>query len=182
MLYAALLVVSSREYRLQLLLLLLLVLLILIMCIRVVLVALLSFRAGKSETRETARAAVSSALQTVFQDDAETISMRDNSTLSGGQKARVALAGALAKAYTLGGGTLLLDEVNAYLDFEESNRLLAFIRELVSADTEYNFSAILVTHREEDLKFADGFTFLRRGRILKTTTDYNQALRQFAKI
>lgn len=140
------------------------------------------FHPGQSKTPEVVREAVSNALQTVFQDDAETISMRDNSTLSGGQKARVALAGALAKAFALGGGTLLLDEVTAYLDFQESNRLLAFVRELVSSDKEYSFSAILVTHRQEDLEFADGFTFLKSGQIMQTTTDYRRAVRQFGRM
>jgi energy-coupling factor transport system ATP-binding protein len=80
-------------------------------------------------------------------------------TLSGGQKQRVALAGALARNSEI----LLLDEPTALLDGDRQAELVSTVRNLVK---ENNLTALWVTHRLDELDFADGAFLLQDGKVV----------------
>lgn len=77
--------------------------------------------------------------------------------LSGGERARVAIAGALA----MEPGHLVLDEPFAGLDWPARRSLLARLRELHAAGT----GLVVVTHDLRDLEWADRVVVMREGRI-----------------
>lgn len=79
--------------------------------------------------------------------------------LSGGQKQRVAIAGAIARKAQV----LLLDEPTALLDRESQTELVEAVRNLVK---ERSLTALWVTHRLEELDYADGAFLLDRGRVI----------------
>ncbi|PZU98483.1 MAG: LuxR family transcriptional regulator [Pseudanabaena sp.] len=79
--------------------------------------------------------------------------------LSGGQKQRVAIAGAIARNAEV----LLLDEPTALLDGENQIDLVASVRELVK---QKNLTALWVTHRLNELDYADGAFLLERGQVI----------------
>ncbi len=79
--------------------------------------------------------------------------------LSGGQKQRVAIAGELARQTEI----LLLDEPTALLDREYQLDLVRLVRRLVD---EQGITALWVTHRLQELDYADGALFLDRGKIV----------------
>jgi energy-coupling factor transport system ATP-binding protein len=79
-------------------------------------------------------------------------------TLSGGQKQRLAIAGALAAEATL----LLLDEPTALLDPDSQEDVLALIRALCDRPSS-PLTALWVTHRLEELPWADGAARMERG-------------------
>jgi len=79
--------------------------------------------------------------------------------LSGGQKQRVAIAGAIARHAEV----LLLDEPTALLDGENQTDLVASVRELVK---QKNLTALWVTHRLNELDYADGAFLLERGKVI----------------
>jgi energy-coupling factor transport system ATP-binding protein len=79
--------------------------------------------------------------------------------LSGGQKQRVAIAGAIARHAEV----LLLDEPTALLDGENQTDLVASVRELVK---QKNLTALWVTHRLNELDYADGAFLLERGKVV----------------
>ncbi|NUN64731.1 energy-coupling factor ABC transporter ATP-binding protein [Pseudanabaena biceps] len=79
--------------------------------------------------------------------------------LSGGQKQRVAIAGAIARHAEV----LLLDEPTALLDGENQIDLVASVRDLVR---EKNLTALWVTHRLNELDYADGAFLLERGQVV----------------
>jgi energy-coupling factor transport system ATP-binding protein len=79
--------------------------------------------------------------------------------LSGGQKQRVALAGAIARKSQV----LLLDEPTALLDRESQAALVAEVRNLVK---ERSLTALWVTHRLDELDYADGAFLLSQGRVI----------------
>jgi len=79
--------------------------------------------------------------------------------LSGGQKQRVAIAGAIARHASV----LLLDEPTALLDGENQIDLVASVRDLVK---QKNLTALWVTHRLNELDFADGAFLLERGQVI----------------
>ncbi|AFY70431.1 Sulfate-transporting ATPase [Thalassoporum mexicanum PCC 7367] len=80
-------------------------------------------------------------------------------TLSGGQKQRVALAGALARNSEI----LLLDEPTALLDRDRQSELVETVRKLVK---ENHLTALWVTHRLDELDFADGAFLLQDGKVV----------------
>jgi energy-coupling factor transport system ATP-binding protein len=79
--------------------------------------------------------------------------------LSGGQKQRVAIAGAIARHAEV----LLLDEPTALLDGENQTDLVAAVRDLVK---QKNLTALWVTHRLNELDYADGAFLLEQGRVI----------------
>ncbi|PZO38145.1 MAG: LuxR family transcriptional regulator [Pseudanabaena frigida] len=79
--------------------------------------------------------------------------------LSGGQKQRVAIAGAIARHASV----LLLDEPTALLDGENQIDLVASVRDLVKKK---NLTALWVTHRLNELDYADGAFLLERGQVI----------------
>ncbi|MCD7457418.1 hypothetical protein HAX54_035041 [Datura stramonium] len=82
-------------------------------------------------------------------------------TLSGGQKQRVATAGALAEACKV----LLLDELTTFLDETDQIGVIKAMRN--SVDTSKGITALWVTHRLEELEFADGAVYMEDGRIVR---------------
>lgn len=79
-------------------------------------------------------------------------------TLSGGQKQRVAIAGALAESSRV----LLLDELTTFLDEADQMGVLEAVRSVVGGSV----TALWVTHRLEELDFADGAVYMEDGRIV----------------
>ncbi|MBE9032975.1 energy-coupling factor ABC transporter ATP-binding protein [filamentous cyanobacterium LEGE 11480] len=79
--------------------------------------------------------------------------------LSGGQKQRVAIAGAIARHCEV----LLLDEPTALLDPDSQIELVEQVRKLVKSR---GMTALWVTHRLNELDFADGAILLDRGRVI----------------
>ncbi|EFJ47198.1 hypothetical protein VOLCADRAFT_61738 [Volvox carteri f. nagariensis] len=105
--------------------------------------------------------AVRSALRLVNMED---FMYRATHTLSGGQRQRVAIAGALAENPKL----LLLDELTTFLDREDQFGVLQAVRSIASAKEEV--TAIWVTHRFEELQFADAASYMEDGRVVFTGT------------
>jgi energy-coupling factor transporter ATP-binding protein EcfA2 len=83
---------------------------------------------------------------------------REVTTLSGGELARLALAGALAvrPAYLIG------DEPTAQLDPASADRFIALLRARAQAGA----GVLLVTHRIEEARHADRLVLMRAGRIV----------------
>ncbi|WP_019502178.1 energy-coupling factor ABC transporter ATP-binding protein [Pseudanabaena sp. PCC 6802] len=79
--------------------------------------------------------------------------------LSGGQKQRVAIAGAIARHSEV----LLLDEPTALLDGDSQIDLVAAVRSLVK---EKSLTALWVTHRLNELDYADGAFLLQDGKVI----------------
>ncbi|MCU0571269.1 MAG: energy-coupling factor ABC transporter ATP-binding protein [Oculatellaceae cyanobacterium Prado106] len=79
--------------------------------------------------------------------------------LSGGQKQRIAIAGAIARHCEV----LLLDEPTALLDPDSQLDLVAQVQQLVKTR---GMTALWVTHRLEELDYADGAFLLEKGRVV----------------
>lgn len=79
--------------------------------------------------------------------------------LSGGQKQRVAIAGAIARHCEV----LLLDEPTALLDPDSQLDLVAEVQRLVK---QRGLTALWVTHRLEELDYADGAFLLEQGQVV----------------
>jgi energy-coupling factor transport system ATP-binding protein len=79
--------------------------------------------------------------------------------LSGGQKQRLAIAGAIARHAAV----LLLDEPTALLDGDSQLDLVAAVRDLVKAK---GITALWVTHRLNELEYADGAFLLESGVVI----------------
>lgn len=80
--------------------------------------------------------------------------------LSGGQKQRIAIAGAIARHCKI----LLLDEPTALLDPDTQIELVALVQKIVK---ERGITALWVTHRLEELAYADGYFLLEKGQVIK---------------
>nr|GMD74161.1 ABC transporter I family member 10, chloroplastic [Ipomoea batatas]GMD77661.1 ABC transporter I family member 10, chloroplastic [Ipomoea batatas]GMD79299.1 ABC transporter I family member 10, chloroplastic [Ipomoea batatas] len=81
-------------------------------------------------------------------------------TLSGGQKQRVATAGALAESCKV----LLLDELTTFLDENDQIGVIKALKNSIDASNE--ITALWVTHRLEELEYADGAIYMEDGRII----------------
>ncbi|GAA0143543.1 ATP-binding cassette [Lithospermum erythrorhizon] len=81
-------------------------------------------------------------------------------TLSGGQKQRVAIAGALAEACKV----LLLDELTTFLDEKDQIGVVTAVKNTVKGSK--GITALWVTHRLEELKYADAAIYLEGGRVV----------------
>ncbi|CAA6672641.1 unnamed protein product [Spirodela intermedia] len=80
-------------------------------------------------------------------------------TLSGGQKQRVAIAGALAESCKV----LLLDELTTFLDEKDQVGVIKAVKNSVATE---QVAALWVTHRLDELKYADGAFCMEDGRIV----------------
>ena len=90
----------------------------------------------------------------------EGLEQRPIHTLSGGQKQRLAIAGALASD----AGLLLLDEPTALLDPESQRTVLKAVQSLCRR-SQQPLTALWITHRLEELSFADGAAEMKAGCI-----------------
>ncbi|PSS26628.1 ABC transporter I family member 10 like [Actinidia chinensis var. chinensis] len=81
-------------------------------------------------------------------------------TLSGGQKQRVAIAGALAEACKV----LLLDELTTFLDENDQMGVINAVKD--SLESSKDVTALWVTHRLEELEYADGAVYMEDGRVV----------------
>ena len=88
------------------------------------------------------------------------MSSRPIHTLSGGQKQRLALASALIS----GANFLLLDEPTALLDPESQEFVLKIVHSLCT-QPDNPITALWITHRLEELEFANGAARMERGRV-----------------
>ncbi|WJX40867.1 ABC transporter I member 10 [Trifolium repens] len=103
------------------------------------------------------RSRVSQALHAVGLSD---YMKRSVQTLSGGQKQRVAIAGALAEACKV----LLLDELTTFLDETDQVGVIKAVRNCL--DTSEEVTALWVTHRLEELEYADGAIYMEDGKVV----------------
>ncbi|XP_020091542.1 ABC transporter I family member 10, chloroplastic isoform X2 [Ananas comosus] len=117
-----------------------------------------AFGLGKFKlSLDEVKARVSKALDAVGMLD---YSQRPIQTLSGGQKQRVAIAGALAEACKV----LLLDELTTFLDEYDQIGVIKAVKNSVAGSGEV--AALWVTHRLEELKYADGAIYMEEGQIV----------------
>ena len=81
-------------------------------------------------------------------------------TLSGGQKQRLTIACSLIKKSNF----ILMDEPTALLDKESQLNILRITKELIS-NTNYPVTTLWITHRLEELRFADGVAEMKNGNL-----------------
>lgn len=81
-------------------------------------------------------------------------------TCNGGQKQRVAIAGALAEACKV----LLLDELTTFLDETDQIGVIKAVKN--SLDKSEEVTALWVTHRLEELEYADGAIYMEDGKVI----------------
>ncbi|MBA0781221.1 hypothetical protein Gotri_002164 [Gossypium trilobum] len=108
-------------------------------------------------TNSEVRSRVSKALEAVGMSE---YLQRPVQTLSGGQKQRVAIAGALAEACKV----LLLDELTTFLDESDQIGVIKAVQNLLDISGEV--TALWVTHRLEELEYADGAVYMEDGRVI----------------
>lgn len=82
-------------------------------------------------------------------------------TLSGGQKQRVAIAGALAETCKV----LLLDELTTFLDESDQIGVVRAVKNTLSSSKDV--TALWVTHRLEELEYADGAVYMEDGKVVQ---------------
>lgn len=117
-----------------------------------------AFGLGKySLTTDAVRSRVLKALDAVGMSD---YTQRQVQTLSGGQKQRVAIAGALAEACKV----LLLDELTTFLDESDQIGVIKAVKD--SVDKSEGVTALWVTHRLEELEYANGAVYMENGRVV----------------
>lgn len=97
---------------------------------------------------------------------------RQASSLSGGQKQRVAIAGALAENPSI----LLLDELTTFLDGNDQMNVVKSVKDIVD-NSNRRVTALWVTHRLEELEYADAVSYMEDGQVL-WTVDGQTALKK----
>ncbi|MCL7032767.1 hypothetical protein MKW94_019024, partial [Papaver nudicaule] len=118
--------------------------------------AYVAFGLGKFDlSQDEVRSRVEKALKAVGMLD---YLQRPVQTLSGGQKQRVAIAGALAETCEV----LLLDELTTFLDESDQMGVIKAVKNSLGG----NVTALWVTHRLEELEFADGAVYMENGRVI----------------
>eukprot|EP00877_Chromochloris_zofingiensis_P014828 jgi/Chrzof1/959/Cz01g34350.t1 len=119
-----------------------------------------AFGLGRYELPESeVEAAVEAALSLV---NMKSFMHRATHTLSGGQRQRVAIAGALAENPKV----LLLDELTTFLDVEDQVGVLEAVRSITHQQRDV--TAVWVTHRFEELRYADSASYMEDGRVVFT--------------
>ncbi|KAI5081704.1 hypothetical protein GOP47_0001447 [Adiantum capillus-veneris] len=108
-------------------------------------------------SEEEVRSRVMRALEAVGLAD---LNQRPVQTLSGGQKQRVAIAGALAESSKV----LLLDELTTFLDEGDQMGVIEAVRTVVGGP--HGVTALWVTHRLEELDYADGALYMENGAVI----------------
>jgi energy-coupling factor transporter ATP-binding protein EcfA2 len=133
------------------------------------------FGLGNDHTlsEEDVRERVVRALRTVNLTDDDAFE-RQVATLSGGQKQRVAIAGALVEEPEL----LLLDELTTFLDEADQRGVIEAVRRAVD-ESDGGVTALWVTHRLEELEFADGAAYMEDGVVVKLGT--GKDIREFIR-
>ncbi|KAJ8453097.1 hypothetical protein Cgig2_014860 [Carnegiea gigantea] len=117
-----------------------------------------AFGLGKFDlTYEEVKSRVVKALDAV---DMSEYLQRPVQTLSGGQKQRVAIAGALAEACKV----LLLDELTTFLDENDQIGVIKAVKNSLASSRDV--TAFWVTHRLEELEYADGAIYMEDGRVV----------------
>lgn len=99
---------------------------------------------------------------------------RQSSSLSGGREQRVAIAGAMVEHPAI----LLLDELTTFLDGSDQMNVLKAVRRIV---TETGITAVWVTHRLEELAYADAVSYMEDGRVV-WTVDAEEAKRKMQRM
>ncbi|KAL8166928.1 hypothetical protein V2J09_008427 [Rumex salicifolius] len=118
-----------------------------------------AFGLGKLKiTKEEVRTRVRKALDSVGMLP---YLQRPVQTLSGGQKQRVAIAGALAETCRV----LLLDELTTFLDESDQIGVVKAVKNTLSSSKDV--TALWVTHRLEELEYADGAVYMEDGNVVK---------------
>lgn len=119
-----------------------------------------AFGLGRYQMPESqVAAAVEAALELVNMKE---FMHRATHTLSGGQRQRVAIAGALAEDPKL----LLLDELTTFLDVEDQFGVLQAVKSITQQRRDV--TAVWVTHRFEELEYADAASYMENGRVVFT--------------
>jgi energy-coupling factor transporter ATP-binding protein EcfA2 len=133
------------------------------------------FGLGNDHTlsEDDVRERVVRALRTVNLTDDDAFE-RQVATLSGGQKQRVAIAGALVEEPEL----LLLDELTTFLDEADQRGVIEAVRRAVD-ESDGRVTALWVTHRLEELEFADGAAYMEDGVVVKLGT--GKDIREFIR-
>nr|GEV83015.1 ABC transporter I family member 10, chloroplastic [Tanacetum cinerariifolium] len=108
-------------------------------------------------TNDETKLRVAKALSAVGMHD---YLQRPVQTLSGGQKQRVAIAGALVEECKV----LLLDELTTFLDESDQLGVIKAVKNTLSSSEDV--SALWVTHRLEELEYADGAVYMEDGRVV----------------
>lgn len=117
-----------------------------------------AFGLGKfSLTQDETKTRVAKALDSVGMSDYIQSPVQ---ILSGGQKQRVAIAGALAEACKV----LLLDELTTFLDESDQIGVINAVKN--SLQTSEEVTALWVTHRLEELEYADGAVYMEDGKVI----------------
>ncbi|KAJ4967193.1 hypothetical protein NE237_019042 [Protea cynaroides] len=117
-----------------------------------------AFGLGKFNlTQDEVRSRVAKALDAVGMSD---YLQRPVQTLSGGQKQRVAIAGALAEACKV----LLLDELTTFLDENDQVGVIKAVKSSLGGSGDV--TALWVTHRLEELEYADGAVYMEDGKVV----------------